>query len=183
LAKTQTVELVRPSSALRDSYRSLVAEFATAGEKYVPFVLAFEHDNFDAFLRRLDACAHGIDLPNGFVAHSTFWLVRDQAEVVGVANIRHTLTESLRREGGNIGYGIQPSARRQGLGIAILREALGRATELGLARVLVTCGKANIGSVKSILRNGGILDSEEYLLDRDEIVQRYWIENGSRPGS
>ena len=180
---TQPVELVRPSLMFRDSYRSLVSEFAAAGEKLVPFVLALENSDFDVFLSRLDDCSRGIGLPDGFVAHSTYWLVRDQAEVVGVSNIRHSLTESLRREGGNIGYGIRPTARRQGLGTTILRNSLARAFEMGLFRVLVTCAKANVGSAKSILHNGGILDSEEYLADRGEVVQRYWIENGPRAGA
>ncbi len=26
-----------------------------------------------------------------------------------------------------------------------------------------------------ILRNGGVLESEEYLADQGEVVQRYWI--------
>jgi predicted acetyltransferase len=178
-----TVELVQPNAALRDSYRSLVAEFSAAGEKLIPFVLAFDHADFDAFLGQLDACSRGIDLPKGFVAHSTYWLLRDRSEVVGVSNIRHALTEKLRREGGNIGYGIRPSARRRGFGIQILRKSLERAAELGIASVLVTCGKANVGSARTILRNGGVLESEEFMSDRGEIVQRYWIDNatGVRP--
>jgi predicted acetyltransferase len=174
---TQTVELVRPRPTLCDSYRSLVAEFCAAGEKLIPFVLAFDHADFDAFLGHLEACSRGIDLPPGFVAHSTYWLVRDRSEVVGVSNIRHALTDKLRREGGNIGYGIRPSARRSGFGVTILRKSLERAAELGIANVLVTCGKANLGSARTILRNGGVLDSEEYLSERGEIVQRYWIRN------
>jgi predicted acetyltransferase len=105
------------------------------------------------------------------------WLVRDQIEVVGVSNIRHSLTPALRREGGCIGYGIRPTSRRQGLGIAILRQSLHRAAELGLSRVLVTCSKQNVASARTIMRNGGVLESEEYLADRDEVVQRYWITN------
>jgi predicted acetyltransferase len=178
----QTVELVRPTSTFRESYCGLVTEFSATGEKLVPFTLAFEHDDFDAFLDRLDACARGIDLPDGFVAHSTFWLVRNQGDVGGVSNIRHSLTAALHREGGNIGYGIRPSARRQGLGTTILQKSLACADELGLTRVLVTCAKANIGSAKSILRNGVVLESEEYLPERGEIVQRYWIESGSNAG-
>jgi predicted acetyltransferase len=177
-----TVELVRPHLALRDSYRALVNEFVTAGERLVPFVLAFDNADFPAFLERLADCARGSDIPAGFVAHSTWWLVRDRTEVVGVANIRHALNDGLRREGGNIGYGIRPSARRQGLGIAILQQSLQRTAELGMPRVLVTCAKANIGSANSILRNGGILESEEYMPARGEVVQRYWIETRSRAG-
>lgn len=85
-------------------------------------------------------------MPDGFVAHFTFWLEKDAKELVGVSNIRHALTPALLREGGNIGYGVRPTFRRQGLGIAILRLSLLRAAELGLARVLVTCGKQNIAS-------------------------------------
>ena len=173
-----SVELVRPCFALRDSYRELVAEVAAAGESPVPFVLAFAHDDFAAFLDRLDACARGIELPEGFVAHSTHWLVRDRCEVVGVANIRHSLTPALRREGGHIGYGIRPGARRQGFGSTILRLSLDHAAQLGITRALVTCAKANIGSAKAIVRNGGVLESEEFLPTRGELVQRYWIENG-----
>lgn len=173
------VELVQPDVALCESYRGLVNAFVTAGESLVPFVLAFDNADFPAFLDRLANCARGSDIPAGFVAHSTWWLVRDRTEVAGVANIRHTLNDGLRREGGNIGYGIRPSARRQGLGIAILRQSLQRAAELGMRRVLVTCAKANVGSAKSILRNGGILESEEFMPARGEVVQRYWIETPS----
>jgi hypothetical protein len=47
-----SVELVRPSALFRDSYRGLVAEFTDASEKLIPFTLAFEHDDFEALLRR-----------------------------------------------------------------------------------------------------------------------------------
>lgn len=145
----------------------------------VPFTLAFENADFDAFLAKLSGCAAGVGVPDGFVAHSTFWLVRDQTEVVGVSNIRHSLTPALRRDGGSIGYGIRPSSRRQGLGGTILQQSLQRAAELGLSRVLITCGKPNIASARVIVCNGGVLESEEYLADRGEVVQRYWITNSA----
>lgn len=173
------LELVHPSSTLRDSYRALIAEFVANGDALVPFTLAFENADFDAFLSRLSDCAVGVGVPDGFVAHSTFWLVRDGKEVVGVSNIRHALTPALLREGGSIGYGIRPTARRQGLGVAILRLSVLRAVELGLTRVLVTCGKQNVASARTILRNGGVLESEEYLAERGEVVQRYWISPAS----
>jgi predicted acetyltransferase len=169
------LQLVTPCVQWRDSYRALVAECIAKREALVPFTLSFDNANFDAFLSKLADCANGVDIPHGFVAHSTLWLVRDGAEVVGVSNIRHTLTPALLREGGSIGYGIRPSARRQGLGAEILRLSLLRAAELGLSRVLVTCGKQNVASAGVILRNGGVLESEGYLADRAEVVQRYWI--------
>ena len=173
------IALVRPSLSLRESYRTLVDQFATSGDKLVPFTLSFPNDDFAAFLQKLEDCSNGIGVPDGFVAHSTFWLVRHDNEVVGVSNIRHRLTNALRREGGNIGYGIRPTARRHGYAKAILQMSLKRAADLGLSRVLVTCAKSNVTSVKAILHNGGVLGSEEFLQDRGEIVQRYWIATGA----
>jgi predicted acetyltransferase len=51
---------------------------------------------------------------------------------------------------------------------------------MGLTQVLLTCGKENVASRRVILRNGGVLDSEEYLPDRGEIVQRYLISLATR---
>lgn len=167
--------LVPPSAHLCDSYRELVHEFVAHGNPLVPFTLTFDNTDFDAFLAKLADCAKGVGVPDGFVAHSTFWLVRDWTEVVGVSNIRHSLTPALLREGGSIGYSIRPTARGQGLGTAILRLSLLRASALGVERALITCAKQNVASAAVIERNGGVLESEEFLPDRGEVVQRYWI--------
>ena len=174
-ARSSRLDLVVPDARLCDSYRGLVSDFALAREKLIPFVLAFDDSDFAAMLARLDACSRGIGLPDGFVPHSTFWLVEDGTHVVGVSNIRHRLTPSLLREGGHIGYGIRPSARGRGLGAEILHRSLQRAREIGIRDVLVTCGADNVGSAGVIRRNGGVLESEAFLPERNEIVQRYWI--------
>lgn len=168
-------ELVSPSVEFRDSYRGFVAEFAERNEKPIPFTLTFDSGDFAALVERLAACSRGIGLPDGFVAHSSYWLVRDRAEVVGVSNLRHALTPALRREGGHIGYSIRPSARGQRLGTEILRQTLLRAAGLGLPDVLITCAKANAASARVILRNGGELQSEAFVPERGEIVQSYRI--------
>ena len=168
--------LVAPRLDLVGSYRGLVEEFRQQGEKLVPFTLEYSSSNPHALIARFERDRQGVDLPADFVPHSTFWLVRNGAEVVGVSNLRHGLTPFLLREGGNIGYGIRPSARRNGFGREILRLTLPKACKLGLSRVLVTCGKPNLGSARIILDNGGILESEEFSVERDEVVQRYWID-------
>jgi predicted acetyltransferase len=169
------IELVRPTAALESSYRSYVAEFVDRGEPFIPFPIGFDLSDFSALLKKLDDCSKGVGLPDGFVAHSTFWLLRDGTEVVGVSSLRHSLTPRLVREGGNIGYGIRPSARGQGLGAEILRRTLDRAAAIGLKEALVTCDKANVASARVILRNGGVLDSEIFIEERGVLLQRYWI--------
>ena len=54
--------------------------------------------------------------------------------------------------------------------------ALEKCKELGINKVLMTCDKTNIGSAKSIINNGGVLESE---FEEDGVVeQRYWITVG-----
>jgi predicted acetyltransferase len=172
--------LISPRESFERSYRSLVDEFLSSGERLVPFTLAFEYERFADLLVRLRQNSQGIGLPEGFVAHSSYWLVRG-AEILGVSNLRHELTDALRVEGGHIGYGIRPSLRRQGFGKAILSRTLERARAIGLGKILLTCGKANVGSVKVILANGGVLDSEEFHAPRNEVLQRYWIHLAGQP--
>jgi predicted acetyltransferase len=166
----------KPHAGRAESYRALVREFIERGEPLVPFPLSFPHDDFDAFVARLAACERGEGIPEGFVPHSTYWLVDDAGEVVGVSNLRHRLTEKLRIEGGHIGYGVRPSARRRGHATELLRRTLAEARALGVREALVTCGSKNAGSIATIVKCGGRLDSEEFIESRGEVVRRYLID-------
>jgi len=52
---------------------------------------------------------------------------------------------------------------------------LSKARERGIGDVLVTCDKANVASARTILKNGGQLDSEEFDSEKGDFKQRYWI--------
>lgn len=170
-----TPTLVRPALRWKDSYRAFVAEIVAKGEAFVPFPLGYPHENFAVLLAQLDGFSRGIGLAPGFVPHSTFWLVEGD-EVVGCSNLRHALTDSLRSEGGHIGYGIRPSARGRGLAKALLASTLAEAKALGIERALLSCDKANLASAAVIRANGGTLADEEFLPKRGAVVQRWWIE-------
>ena len=45
----------------------------------------------------------------------------------------------------------------------------------GLKKVLVSCTKSNLASVKTILKNGGVLEDERVWVD-GSTYQRYWID-------
>ena len=51
--------------------------------------------------------------------------------------------------------------------------ALEECKKLGMDKVLLVCDKDNIGSVKSIINNGGVLENE--VLKEGKLIQRYWI--------
>jgi predicted acetyltransferase len=58
----------------------------------------------------------------------------------------------------------------------LLRHTLIEARNHGIDHALLTCAKDNIASARTILDNGGVLVSEEYLAEEDEVIQRYLID-------
>jgi predicted acetyltransferase len=97
--------------------------------------------------------------------------------IVGRVSIRHRLNDVLLRIGGHIGYVVVPEFRRQGHATAILRLALEFAHDtLGHERVLVTCDDDNIGSIKTIQNNGGVLEDVVSGSDLEKPKRRYWID-------
>ena len=167
-------ELVKPSLEYSTGFEYFYYDYKESGEKMVPFVLNFYENVMVEYLELLDGFTKGIRVSKGFIEHSTFWLKNDKNEILGVTNIRHRLTDSLRKEGGHIGYGVAPIFRRKGYATIMLKLALSKAKELGIDRALLTCNKENLASAKTIINNSGVLDSEVQI--NGKIIQHYWID-------
>jgi predicted acetyltransferase len=130
---------------------------------------------FRRYLEILAEQERGEHLPANHVG-STFLFAFAGSKIVGRVSIRHALTPHLERVGGHIGYVVVPEFRRQGYATVILRQALQIAREkLGLTRVLVTCDDDNVGSIKAIEKNGGVLETIVTTNDRAAPKRRYWI--------
>ena len=98
------------------------------------------------------------------------YLVFDNNKLIGLLNIRFNLTENLKNKYGEIGYGVRPSERRKGYATKMLEYALSICKELGMKKVLLGCYNDNLGSNKTIINNGGVLnreDSEEMNLSNE----------------
>jgi predicted acetyltransferase len=180
--KPEDLRLVQPTDALREEFLAFRAEFPPDAE--VPGLASMKTGDFDADLRNALNYAKGIGLTDGWVPAHTFWLVRDQKTILGVLQLRHSLTPFLEREGGNIGYSVRPSERGKGYATKILALALDEARRLGMKRVLITCDKENVASARVVQKNGGRLENEvASRVPGREFTQRYWIElSPSREG-
>ncbi|KQL44676.1 GCN5 family acetyltransferase [Brevibacillus choshinensis] len=172
---TGQVYLARPSMEFYEAYMSFYNEWKQSKEPIVPWIVEKEPTDFAAYLRYLQEEESGENLQPGWVTNSTYWLVNEQSQIAGAVNIRHDLTERLLNTGGHIGYGVVPSQRRKGYATAILEQSLQITRELGLNRVLVACDAGNIGSEKTIVKNGGVFESE-FIEEDGNVVKRFWIE-------
>jgi len=170
------VKLIEPTETLREAFGELIQGFHVAGEiEQPPGSCWKDEDDFATFMRRIRDYARGENLPDGWVPDSAYWLVRGK-RILGVCDLRHRLTEALRDFGGHIAYSVRPSERSKGYGTLMLKLMLGKARQLGIDRVLVTCDAGNIASQRVILKNGGVLESESYSAQAGRATQRYWID-------
>lgn len=156
-------------------YRAFVNEFFGAGEKMIPSSVYWEGLTYLEWLEKTRNISKGVDLPEGWVPSTLYFLFRkSDGKMLGAIDLRHALSDRLLKFGGNIGYGVVPSERRKGYASMMLQLALGICKEMGMDKVLITCNKENIGSAKTIRKNGGILENEMV----DELGRtrcRYWI--------
>ena len=171
-----TLRLIEPNIELEESHKSFLEEYQRRGESVHPWVVAEPYDRFSDYVAMLNDASKGLRLPPKFVAHSTFWLVDADNEIVAISNLRHELNDFLLAYGGHVGYGVRPSVWRRGYATEILKQTLVRAKERGIDKVRISCSKDNLASSKAILRNGGKLDDEVFIPEHGEVICRYWID-------
>jgi predicted acetyltransferase len=176
-----TLELRRPR--LDDE-----AEVMRAGQATTPEVPHFLHHyqegmTFRRYLEVLDEQERGVDLPPGWVP-STFLFAFVEERIVGRVSIRHHLTDALTHVGGHVGYAVVPEFRRRGYATVMLRLALDIAhDQLGIDRVMISCDDDNVGSIRTIERNGGVLENVVTDPGSATPTRRYWIDTRARDQS
>lgn len=172
-------ELVAPDIRYKQSYLEALDEYhadVANARRLTAYANVDREDlakNFDKYIDQIRNEAQGIDLPEGYVPHSVYWLVEGD-EYLGRVDIRHELNDFLKNEGGHIGYDIRPAQRNKGYGNLLLQLAIQKARELGIENILVTCDIDNPGSNKIIQKNGGNLENT-YQLPNGVVKNRYWI--------
>jgi predicted acetyltransferase len=165
------MRLIKPTLKYGASWKGMIEEFEK--EKYRAFWnWNGKPTDLKAYIKKTRRQSRGGNFWDAEVPATTYWLM-DKDALVGHVNIRHALSERLKKIGGHIGYAIRPSQRRKGYGMKILELALVRAKKIGLKKPLVTCDERNMASRKIIERNGGqYQDTNEV---ENHMVRRYWI--------
>ncbi len=157
-------------SALRD----FLADFATAGENEIPAYFAQPDWSHAEIVSNFAAWARGELLPAGWVPCTTAFLI-DEGQLLGVSNLRHSLTDFLLQFGGHVGYSVRPSARGRGHATRLLEGTMQHARQLGIDRLLLTCGPENVSSIRVIEKCGGVFEDELFNETMQARIRRYWI--------
>ncbi len=167
------LKLVKLSAAYKKQLFDLLDEWYATGEKIVPYAIRkADYHDFDRYVSAIEGPGDGGET----VPDSTFFCLDVERNIfVGAVNIRHSLNAGLLLYGRHIGDGVRPSERRKGIATQMIALALKECRKLGIRRVLMVCDKENIGSAKSILNNGGVLENE--VVVNGVTQQRYWLES------
>lgn len=165
------MKLVKLEEKYKEQLFDMMDEWCATGEKIIPYAIrATDYHDFEKYMNSVEVKEPSANR----VPDSTYFFLDEERNIfVGAINIRHYLNEALLLNGGHIGDGVRPSERRKGYATAMIGLALEECKKLGIDKVLMVCDKENIGSAKSIINNGGVLENEVVVEGVTE--QRYWI--------
>lgn len=173
----EELELIFPTKEYKKKVMEYLKEHVECGEEKLSGVGGLDREkNFDIWLEKITIDLKQEQEDKNRVPSTQYIAVRKiDNEIVGFIQIRHELNDYLFQKGGHIGYGVRPSQRKNGYAKQMLKLALEESKKLGIEKVLITCDKSNMGSQRTILSNGGVLENE--IVEENNIIQRYWITN------
>jgi len=170
------MKLIEPTIKYSQQIQAYRKEFLDCGDSMDGTGNLRQFDDPKEWIKYLDSHRDPQTLPKGRVLSTQFIFLREEDnKIVGMIDIRHSLSEYLEKFGGHIGYSVAPSERRKGYASQMLKEALLKCKELGIDNVLITCIDNNDGSRKTILANGGVYESTVYEPEEKVYLERYWI--------
>ena len=135
-----------------------------------------EESTYEEWLKKVLADIDIANIPQSRVPALTYFYIREEDEkIVGMINIRLSLNEFLKREGGHIGYCIRPTERQKHYATDMLNYALKVCDTLGMKEVILTCDKSNIASAGVIKNCNGELVAEFYSDTFKDEIQKYIV--------
>jgi predicted acetyltransferase len=178
------LKLILPEEKYWPSFQDALEEFKKFPTPYdtMGIKIGLTFTNFSDYKLDCENNQLGIGLKEGRVKSTCLWMIEDE-KFVGIFNLRHSLTENLKKEGGNVDYYIIPSSRGKGLAPKGLKLCCKYALEvLKLDEILVTCNALNIASYKTMKKvmceYGGVEISPTLLEDKEK--KRVWIKTKPR---
>lgn len=163
----EELKLVKPSMEHKRQYEEMMDEWEGFGGRLNPGALRRysrtrqRNVTYEEWLQWIE--------DDRQAGQELYFFMKDAA-ILGAISIRRQCAEV----DGHSGYGIRPSQRRKGYAARMLSMALPIMRGYGIDPVVISCAKDNIGSARTIQRNGGVYIREE--VDEDgETVEIYHI--------
>lgn len=172
----QELILVNPSEEYLKELLDYRNEFLANGNSMDGCGPLRKFTDMKEYLNETNKYLNSNTLPEGMVIATQFLCIRkSDNKLVGMIQVRHYFNEYLEKYAGHIGYSVRPSERRKGYATWMLINIKPFCRSIGLDKILVCCLNNNVGSKKTILKNGGIYDGTVYNESKNKYLERYWI--------
>lgn len=170
----KNIRLVFPTPAMEEKVLSFKQEFYANGERTIPgsYKLDQERYTYSQWLEIINSNLTEQTANPKFGTSETYFAENEHGVLVGILNLRHTLTP-FYKDHGHIGISVLPSKRKQGYASAMLSAALPLARQRGISELKLVCSSTNAASRGTILSCGGSsartfssdgTDKEEYII-------------------
>ena len=175
------MELIRVQDSDYKKTYDLYMTFPENENGYINSVYGYDYEKFLSWIEMKRNWSLGKDLPDGFVADTTY-VLSDNNEYVGVFNLRHYLNDFLREGPGHIGYCISGKYRGKGYATKGLALTLKKAREKGIHEAYLSVNKDNPASLKVLQNNGAYIHHENEtdfftripMIDSEDRRHRSW---------
>jgi predicted acetyltransferase len=168
------LKLVLPDESHKEQYLEMMDEWISFGGRLNPSALKNNGASYEKWLGWMKDDQSESTCPEGAVPQTLYFAFNEANVLLGAVTIRHFLNERMFIDGGYVGYGVRPSQRRKCYAKRMLALAISKINEMGVNKILITCAIDNIGSIKTILANGGIFENE-VLNEYGALVKRFWV--------
>lgn len=138
-----------------DILKEYVEEHYSNYERSISASLGMTNMNFEEWVKKVNRNTAVADDEWG--KYYLYLVFDDNDKLIGLLNIRFNLSNNLREQYGDIGYGVRPSERRKGYATKMLEYALNICKEKNMEYAILGCYENNYGSNRTIIKNGGIL--------------------------
>ncbi len=139
------LKLIKPTLEHEDKYKEMIREWQIFGVPYVPCII--EHDcknpieklDYNAVLKFVDDYSKGIifDYDVDYFESSDFYFLFNNADLIGMGEIRHNLKPLGAQTIGHIACGIRPSKRKQGYALKFVECMIDKLKEDEIEEVIV----------------------------------------------
>jgi len=151
------IKLVTPSIEHKEEALEFRKEFFDNGEKVINGSEMLDHiESYEEWLDSVTANANVDTVNPNWVLTDTFFAVDEDGKIVGIIDFRHELKGFLI-DFGHSGYSVRPTQRCKGYATEMLSILIEHARKAGLSSLQLSVERSNTPSVKTIVRNGGLV--------------------------